>query len=93
MVVADAFLLAYCKKLSFLIKRKLFLTDINECKTGKHTCDINARCTNTDGSYSCTCKTKYQVQSSIVDLNLIKIMTFYCSLVCELKIYLVFTFL
>ena len=30
--------------------------DIDECNNGNHVCDVNARCTNTNGSYNCTCK-------------------------------------
>ena len=30
--------------------------DMNECTNGNHQCDRNARCENTNGSYSCTCK-------------------------------------
>ena len=29
--------------------------DMNECTNGNHQCDRNARCENTNGSYSCTC--------------------------------------
>ena len=37
----------------------LTLLDIDECSKGSHDCDINAHCTNTDGSHSCTCKEGY----------------------------------
>ena len=33
----------------------LFLLDINECE-GENDCDENAKCFNTDGSYTCTCQ-------------------------------------
>ena len=33
--------------------------DINECTNGTDSCDVNANCTNTDGSYTCDCKTGY----------------------------------
>ena len=37
----------------------LMLLDIDECSNGSHDCDLNANCTNTNGSYSCTCKEGY----------------------------------
>ena len=32
---------------------------MDECSKGSHDCDVNAHCTNTDGSHSCTCKEGY----------------------------------
>ena len=32
--------------------------DIDECK-GNHSCHVNATCTNTNGSYVCTCNPGY----------------------------------
>ena len=38
----------------------LLLTDIDECSLGTDTCDIgHADCTDTEGSYSCTCHIGY----------------------------------
>ena len=34
-------------------------TDIDECTTNVHSCDVNAICQNTVGSYSCICKAGY----------------------------------
>ena len=34
--------------------------DIDECSTGVSKCDANAYCTNTVGSYKCTCKAGYE---------------------------------
>ena len=36
-----------------------FLADVDECIAAKHTCDANANCVNTHGSYNCSCKSGY----------------------------------
>ena len=33
--------------------------DLNECEDGADSCDVNAECTNTDGSYTCSCTSGY----------------------------------
>ena len=33
--------------------------DMDECKSDISDCDVNANCTNTDGSYKCKCKPGY----------------------------------
>ena len=33
--------------------------DVDECSSNTHSCDVKAVCTNTQGSYSCACKTEY----------------------------------
>merc|ERR1712192_20433 len=38
--------------------------DVNECKSGVHNCDINANCTNTNGSFTCTCNVGYSGDGS-----------------------------
>jgi hypothetical protein len=34
-------------------------TDIDECATNAHNCSENATCTDTEGSYNCSCKADY----------------------------------
>ena len=36
------------------------LIDINECELRTHTCDSNANCTDTDGSFNCTCREGFE---------------------------------
>lgn len=33
--------------------------DIDECAADEFVCDVNANCSNTDGSYNCICKPRY----------------------------------
>ena len=33
--------------------------DIDECSTNSHSCDVNAACSNVQGSYTCTCEAGY----------------------------------
>ena len=44
-----------------MILKKLhyFLPDIDECALKTDNCDSNANCTNTKGTYNCTCKEGY----------------------------------
>ena len=39
----------------FLMIGYYFVLDINECTNTTHDCDVNARCNNTIGSYTCEC--------------------------------------
>jgi len=36
------------------------IADIDECSMGTHTCDPNANCTDTDGSYNCMCMNGFE---------------------------------
>ena len=37
----------------------LIFSDIDECAQNSHTCDVNANCKNTVGSYDCQCRQEY----------------------------------
>ena len=37
----------------------IIITDVDECSAGTDNCAAEATCTNTDGSYICTCNTGY----------------------------------
>ena len=58
------FLLVFCFILlisisSILSLFTIYLPDIDECKSDILLCDVNANCSNTYGSYKCTCKEGY----------------------------------
>ena len=43
------------------------MADFDECSLEPSPCDENADCTNTDGSYSCTCKQGFTGNGSICE--------------------------
>ena len=38
----------------------IIILDINECEKKSHNCHSNAKCINTDGSFTCQCKGGYE---------------------------------
>ena len=45
---------------SAVIQHLSFLTDIDECTSPEtNECDTNADCSNTEGSYTCSCRVGY----------------------------------
>ena len=42
-----------------ILNHQCFFSDVDECTEGTDNCDMNADCTNTDGSFTCSCKTGY----------------------------------
>ena len=50
-----------CAKLEFFTFNCVFYSDIDECVQGLAGCDHN--CTNTNGSYYCTCMDGYTLES------------------------------
>ena len=51
-------------------------SDIDECSADSSPCDENADCTNSDGSYSCTCKQGFIGDGSLCDGLLKQLYTF-----------------
>ena len=47
------------KRSKILVFDALFLADIDECKIGNNSCHENAQCTNTEGSFTCSCNSGY----------------------------------
>ena len=43
----------------FYLLYETCLSDINECNAETDNCDVNAKCTNTEGSFTCTCNKGY----------------------------------
>ena len=37
----------------------IHVTDVNECAVGTNDCNVNASCTNTEGSFTCTCHKEF----------------------------------
>ena len=35
------------------------ILDVDECKSNRDNCDVNAECSNTEGSYKCLCNVGY----------------------------------
>lgn len=48
-----------CDKLNVLIYFIFISLDIDECSADPSPCDENANCSNSKGSYSCTCRTGF----------------------------------
>ena len=53
----------------YIIHKIKTYADINECESDSHTCDSNAICKNTFGSYECNCITGYVAIGKSCDVN------------------------
>lgn len=47
-------------KLICILECNIFHLDVDECGAGTFSCDADAECINTKGSYNCSCKPGYQ---------------------------------
>lgn len=56
----------YIKKVAIIIRYELFvIPDVDECKSSEPVCGEHAVCTNTVGSFICTCEPEYTGDASI----------------------------
>ena len=51
--------ISFCLNYFLIFSLLLQFLDMDECKSDISDCDVNANCTNTDGSYKCKCKPGY----------------------------------
>ena len=49
----------YYKFTHHCMNARIFVADIDECELGVDNCSINAVCSDTDGSYECSCITGF----------------------------------
>ena len=63
------------------ITSPFMLLDIDECSDESHDCDINANCTNTNGSHICTCKEGYTGNNKLAKIFFLFSVTIYKSIV------------
>ena len=59
--------------------------DINECMTGSDNCHTNAQCTDTEGSFTCSCNAGYTGDgvtcTSKIDVSLLYMMWAYMNVI------------
>ena len=57
----------------------MHITDINECELDVDQCAINATCSNTEGSYECSCTTGFTGDGTLCCMWLINIERLLCT--------------
>ena len=65
--MVSACMYTYSTTVTYMLIFLSTLSDIDECTTDTHTCDENADCSNTVGSFTCSCRSGYSGNGEMCD--------------------------
>ena len=83
LIITDVFTYVFTKESTICL-----LSDVNECVTGSDRCHDNATCSNSDGSYLCTCGCGYIGNGTICEGKLLTKIS--CLMKYSVTLYLLF---